>query len=188
MRLRQRWLGCSLAALLLASAACSTRTPPPPIPVREDTVFVRADPARTYPNVETIQLARLTKLYCPRGTGEAETRSIGSQGGTIVLRAGHSLEIPAGAVQNDTRFTLIDEAHSKHLTVRAYGDGQPFKGPVFLTISSDRCDPGQIENRELRIIRERLSGPADDLGGDQVPNRRAIRTELDRLSGFAVSF
>jgi hypothetical protein len=183
-----RSLATIVAGMSLVVPACA-RVPPPPAPLREDTVFVRVVPDRVYPAVDTILVARLTKVHCPGGTGETQRRSIGPDGGVLTLRAGHSLEIPAGTVQAPTRFILTDVPHPRHLVVRAYAAGnQRLHGRVYLTVSYQRCDPGQTDDRALRIVRERLSGPADDLGGERVPDRRALRAEVDELSGFAISY
>jgi hypothetical protein len=189
---RRQWfrsLAAAVITLCLAVPACAPRIPPQPEPLREDTVFVRVVPDREYPAVDTVQIARLTKVHCPGGTGETQTRSIGPDGGVLTLRAGHSLEVPAGAVQAPTPFTLTDVRHDRHLRVNAYARGDPRLGrSASLTISFERCDTAQTENRLLRIVRERRSGPADDVGGERVPERRALRAELDRLSGYAVTF
>lgn len=184
-----RSLATAAIGLSLAVSACAPRPPLQPAPVREDTVFVRVVPDRDYDEVQTLEVARLTKVHCPGGTGESVTRSIGPDGGLLTLRAGHSLEIPAGVVQTPTRFTLRDVRNQRHLQVQAYADGDPrLERSVFLTVSYQRCPAEQTDGRVLRIIRERLSAPADDVGGAPVPERRALRAELDRLSAFSLTF
>lgn len=194
------------AALLLAIGACAPQQPVPPPPQavaalqpedEPDTVLVHVEPGRVYPSetVETIQVAHLRKIPCPGGTGESRSEMIGPQGGSIVLNAGHRLDVPAGAVQTATRFTVIDVEHPRHLVVRASGPGgQRYQPPVTLTISHQRCpdaqqaqmqvEPGQ---RRLYMLRERLGRPSEDVGAEPVPDQRALRANLDRLSRYVLA-
>ncbi|HYJ78306.1 MAG TPA: hypothetical protein VEW03_01785 [Longimicrobiaceae bacterium] len=125
----------------------------------------------------------LARCHGPPVGGEA-TAVIGSEGGSLHLRpAGHSLDVPPGAVQAPTAFRLAEVVQEGYVVVDAEGGGY-FNPRVVLSLNVRRC--GGPASRVARLHPDgtiqvlegvvRGAGPA-----------RIVSVELEHLSRYAVA-
>lgn len=126
----------------------------------------------------------LARCHGPPVGGE-ETAVIGPAGGSLRLRpAGHSLDVPPGAVQEPTAFRLTELASEGYVMVDAEGGGH-FATPVTLSLNVRRChgrDPRRVARLHGDGTMQILEGVVRGTG-----NGRTVSVELEHLSRYAVA-
>jgi hypothetical protein len=127
-------------------------------------------------------------LACAAGDGSTVTATIGSAGGRVAVR-GHSLTVPASAVDNPTTFR-ITERSATHIGVEIEPHGQAFGRNATLTLSYARCGGNPAGFQNLRVVEVRpgttefirvLPSAVDSVG------RTVTTTSLDHLSGYLIA-
>ena len=127
-------------------------------------------------------------IPCRNDHETSDAVTIGPAGGSVTLN-GHRLDVPAGAVTQDVRFT-ITVLPAAFLKVRIEADGKPnfdFQVPASLTLSFARCAPAD-PNEPLGIFKIDLRNDAvlKRLGGEVDRQAQTITAKLDGLSGYSV--
>jgi hypothetical protein len=166
-------IGFTAAAMLLAAlAGCYESTPQEPL-----------TPQLSSSSEPSLVECRSSAARTARGT-------LGPAGGAIGLD-GHSLSLPAGAVDRETRFTLT-VPESRYVEIRVTADGQDgfeFLEPVSLTISYERCGRSSWGNRPLQIykIDPETGALLRAMGGTDDRVARQVTALSDSLSGYAIA-
>lgn len=126
-------------------------------------------------------------LQCGQGNGAAASNAIGPEGGTVTVR-GHSLTVPAGAVNARTEFSITED-RTGYIGVEVLPHGTQFLKDATLSLSYGRCGGNPAGFRDLRIL-EVESGttrPKRVMPTVVDSATRTVRTSrLNHLSGYLV--
>lgn len=127
-------------------------------------------------------------LYCPAKRSESKTRVIDSRGGSLRL-AGHSIDVPAGAVLAPTAFTIsVPASLNMEIDISAAGDAHyRFAKPVEITISYKRCDKESSVDLSVWYIDAATGALLQQMDGVDDKRRRSVSFFSDHLSGYAIA-
>jgi hypothetical protein len=137
---------------------------------------------------DSVGLNDYRPLECGQGNGAAAAVAIGPEGGTVTVR-GHSLTVPAGAVNARTPFSITED-RTGYIGVEVRPHGTQFLKDATLSLSYGRCGGNPAGFRNLRIVEV-------DSGTTKVRRvmptvvdsaTRTVRTSrLNHLSGYLIA-
>lgn len=136
---------------------------------------------------DTVGPEDYTPLVCGQGNGASAANAIGAEGGTVTVR-GHSLIVPAGAVNARTTFT-ITEAQAGHIGVEVLPHGTKFDKNATLALSIARCagNPNSYSNLRILEVESGTTRAIRVLPTQLDSATRTVRTTgLNHLSGYLV--
>ncbi len=122
---------------------------------------------------------------CPSHTTETVSREIGPEGGTLSL-AGHSISIPAGALDRSTQITLTAPAgrHLQILVIARATEPSRMPTPAAVTISYERCKRQNLDPISAAVISPQLKskGVMTALESETDPIIRTLTFEVELSS------
>ncbi|HYR09584.1 MAG TPA: hypothetical protein VEQ60_17550 [Longimicrobium sp.] len=126
-------------------------------------------------------------VECGQGNGQAAQAAIDQAGGTVTVR-GHTLTVPAQAVNARTTFTITERA-AGHIGVEVEPHGTQFGRNATLTLSFGRCGGSPAGFQDLRVVEVR-SGSTEIIrvlpSEVNTQARTVTTTGLNHLSGYLV--
>jgi hypothetical protein len=127
-------------------------------------------------------------LYCPVKRAKSSTQVIDSRGGSLRL-AGHSIDVPAGAVLAPTAFTIsVPASANMEIDISAAGDEHyRFARPVEITISYKRCDKQGPFDFSVWYIDRATGALLERMDGVDDKRHRSVTFLSDHLSGYAIA-
>ena len=146
------------------------------------------------PDVPTLRVAAsdesvapATLLYCPEKRAESRTRVIDSRGGSLRL-AGHSIDVPAGAVLAPTAFTIsVPASPNMEIDISAGDAHYRFAKPVQITISYKRCEKQGAFDFKVWYIDPATGTLLEQMDAVDDKRRRSVTFFSDHLSGYAIA-
>lgn len=126
-------------------------------------------------------------VECGEGSGASAGAEIGRLGGMVGVR-GHSLDVPADAVGNPERFTIM-ERRSAHIAVDVGPHGASFNSKrATLTLSYARCGgfPAGFTTLQIAEVPPGGTGILRTMPSTVDSTNQTVSTTTEHLSGYLI--